>query len=85
MIVAGGKGQGNNLNQLYYPEGLTFDNHGNGRIMRWREDAQDGERIAGGNGPSQLNQPIALSFDLEGNLHVTNRNNDRIQRFDLIS
>ena len=36
-----------------------------------------------GPGADQLNLPQSLSFDNVGNLYVVDRNNDRIQKFDL--
>ncbi|CAF1689499.1 unnamed protein product, partial [Adineta ricciae] len=59
----------------------------NHRIMRWIEG--EGEIIVGGNGKgthsNQLNRPTGLTIDLQGNLHVVDWGNHRIQRFDLIS
>ncbi|CAF1193484.1 unnamed protein product [Adineta steineri] len=36
-----------------------------------------------GSTPSQLNQPYSMSFDSQGNIYVTDKNNARIQMFNL--
>ncbi|CAF1172340.1 unnamed protein product [Adineta steineri] len=94
-IVAGGKGQGENLNQLYYPRGVIVDDldqiyvadYYNHRVMRWCEGKEEGEIVIGGNGqgnqPNQLYHPFVLSFDDEGNLYVGDYSNDRIQKFEI--
>ncbi|CAF1689591.1 unnamed protein product [Adineta ricciae] len=96
IVVAGGNGCGDNLNQLNHPQGIIVDHEGqiyvadcqNYRIMRWCEGDEEGEIIVGGNGlgdePNQLSCPFGLSFDGEGNLYVGDHENNRIQRFDLI-
>ncbi|CAF1182539.1 unnamed protein product [Adineta ricciae] len=96
IVVAGGNGRGENLNQLDGPEGIIVDHGGriyvadfaNHRIVRWCEGDEEGEIIVGGNGggkePNQLSSPFGLSFDGEGNLYVGDKENHRIQRFDLI-
>ncbi|CAF1181239.1 unnamed protein product [Adineta steineri] len=98
-IVAGGNGQGRNLNQLHYPEGLFVDDLGqiyvadcwNHRVMRWCEGKEDGEIVVGGNGEgnqlnqlNQLNHPSGLYFDDERNLYVADRDNHRIQKFEIV-
>ncbi|CAF1338998.1 unnamed protein product [Adineta steineri] len=93
IVVAGGNGQGENLNQLFYPRGVIVDDLGqiyvadrrNQRIMRWCEGKEEGEIVVGGFGQeNQLNSPNCLSFDAEGNLYVTDRWNNRIQKFEII-
>ncbi|CAF1543945.1 unnamed protein product [Adineta steineri] len=95
-VVAGGNGQGRNLNQLSNPQGLFVDDlgqiyvadSGNHRIMRWCEGKEEGEIIVGGNGPgnqsNQLNCPCGLCFDDEENLYVADFNNHRIQKFEIL-
>ncbi|CAF1437822.1 unnamed protein product [Adineta ricciae] len=96
IIVAGGNGQGNRLNQLNSPQGIFVDDLnqiyiadcGNDRIMRWREGDKNGEIIVGINYGqteclNQLHSPTDISFDVQGNLYVADYGNHRIQRFDL--
>ncbi|CAF4353303.1 unnamed protein product, partial [Adineta steineri] len=92
-IVAGGNGQGRNLNQLHYPEGLFVDDLGqiyvadcwNHRVMHWCEGKEEGEIVVGGNGEgNQLNHPSGLYFDDERNLYVADRDNHRIQKFEIV-
>ncbi|CAF4251542.1 unnamed protein product, partial [Adineta steineri] len=95
-IVAGGNGQGENLNQLFYPRRVIVDDLGqiyvadrkNHRVMRWCEGKDEGEIVVGGNGKgNQLNQfdgTMGLSFDNEGNLYVADSFNQRIQKFEVI-
>ncbi|CAF3971263.1 unnamed protein product, partial [Adineta steineri] len=96
IVVAGGNGQGANLNQLFFLEGVIVDDLGqiyvadlgNHRIMRWCEGKNEGEIVVGGNGEgnqsNQLNSPTGLSFDDEGNLYVANFRNHRIEKFEII-
>jgi sugar lactone lactonase YvrE len=92
VVVAGGHGQGNDVNQLSNPLGIIMDQSGgvyisdaeNGRIMRWQEGDTEGKVIVGGNAkPNQLNRPNALAFDRCDNLYVVEENNHRVQRFDI--
>ncbi|CAF4029967.1 unnamed protein product, partial [Adineta steineri] len=95
-IVAGGNGQGKNLNQLSDPAGVIVNDlgqiyvadSGNDRIMRWCEGKEEGEIVVGGNGEgiqsNQLYSPRGLSFDDEGNLYVVDRGNHRVQKFEII-
>ncbi|CAF1368023.1 unnamed protein product [Adineta steineri] len=95
-IVAGGNGEGRNLNQLSYPEGIIVDDlgqiyvidGGNHRVMRWYQGKEEGEIVVGGNGQgdesNQLNHPTGLSFDNEGNLYVADHFNHRIQKFEIV-
>ncbi|CAF0987656.1 unnamed protein product [Adineta steineri] len=93
IVVAGGNGQGNKLNQLNSPSFIFVDedqcvyvsNGGNHRVMNWRKDAKEGIIVAGGNGEggnlNQLNSPTGLSFDDEGNFYVVDCWNHRIQKY----
>ncbi|CAF4069853.1 unnamed protein product [Adineta steineri] len=72
IVVAGGNGRGNRLNQLNSPTYIFVDedqsvyvtdsqiyvaDYGNHRVMRWCEGKEEGEIIVGGNGPgNQSNQ-----------------------------
>ncbi|CAF5005409.1 unnamed protein product, partial [Rotaria sp. Silwood1] len=69
IIVAGGRGEGNDLTQLSQPRGIFVDQLGtlyvadwkNDRVMRWRKGATQGDVIVGGKGngdkANQLNGP----------------------------
>ncbi len=76
MTIAGGKGRGNQLNQLDCPEGIYVDDdhqciyiaeyYGH-RIVEWKYDAKIGRVVAGGNGEgdhlNQLSWPASLVVD----------------------
>ncbi|CAF1096928.1 unnamed protein product [Rotaria sordida] len=68
IIVAGGN--------------ADINNH---RIVRWAVGDTSGNIVAGGNGqgsnPNQLSYPFHLTFDPWGNLLVSDRNNNRVQKF----
>ena len=93
IVVAGGQGQGNNLTQLFYPQGVIVDRWGNvyvadcsnHRIMRWSPGSSEGSIVVGGNGlgqqSNQLNYPAGISFDRQGNLYVVDFGNNRVQKF----
>ncbi|CAF0896231.1 unnamed protein product [Rotaria sordida] len=57
ITVAGGNEKGNELNQLFYPRGLTVDHDQNiyvadcvnDRVMEWKPGATSGRVVAGGN------------------------------------
>ncbi|CAF4126273.1 unnamed protein product [Adineta steineri] len=77
ITVAGGNGQGQQLNQLSQPFGIFIDKKKNifivdsfnGCIIKWKHNAKQGQIIAGGNGEGnrmdQLNQPKDRSVDLQ--------------------
>ena len=58
IVVAGGNGQGNQLNQLSFPTYLFVDeeqavhvsDNNNYRVMKWNQDANQGIVVAGGRG-----------------------------------
>ncbi|CAF1201474.1 unnamed protein product [Adineta steineri] len=93
--VAGGHGLGNGLNQLNHPLGIYVDddNHNlyiadseNQRIVRWKFGANNGEIVAGGNGPgdalNQLRSPTDVILDKEKKyIIVCDRGNSRIMRW----
>ncbi|CAF5087862.1 unnamed protein product [Rotaria sp. Silwood1] len=93
IVVAGGRGAGNDLTKLSSPRGIFVDQLGtlyvvdrmNDRVMRWRQGETEGEVIAGGNGPgqqaNQLKSSEGLSLDRDGNLYVADHANNRVQRF----
>ncbi|CAF0857654.1 unnamed protein product [Adineta steineri] len=93
IVVAGGNGQGNKLNQLNYPtfifvdedESVYVSDTNNSRVMNWRKDAKEGRVVAGGNGEgrnlNQLSSPEGLIVDNLGQIYVADCWNDRIMRW----
>ncbi|CAF3734746.1 unnamed protein product, partial [Adineta steineri] len=57
IVVAGGNGKGNQLNQLDFPNFIFVDedqsvyvsDSSNHRVMKWRKEVKEGRIIAGGN------------------------------------
>jgi sugar lactone lactonase YvrE len=95
IVVAGGKGLGEELTQLSYPNGVWVDDmgtvyvteDGNNRVTRWLRGGTRGVVLVGGNGEgnatTQFNGPEGLSFDRRGNLYVADWDNHRVQQFKL--
>ena len=93
IVVAGGNGLGQGLNQLsshiggiYVSNGALFIADMNGeRILYWRIGAEKGQVIAGSRGyGSQLNRvsrPTAVRIDNNGNLEYVDRDFSRLVRF----
>jgi len=93
IIVAGGNGRGDELNQLDYPTYIFVDEDysvyvsdcNNHRVMKWLKGAKDGIIVAGGRGAGnslrQLNSPQGLFVDHEHNIYVADCGNDRIIRW----
>ena len=95
ITIAGGNGQGDRLNQLYYPHGISFDDQNktiyiadcdNHRIVEWTSNATNGRIVAGGNGKgnqnNQLNQPTDVIIDRENNsLIIADQGNRRVMRW----
>ncbi|CAF0723394.1 unnamed protein product [Adineta steineri] len=78
VTVAGGNGDGSELNQLNQPWGIHVDSDdhsiyiadtSNHRIVRWKSGANNGEVVAGGNGlgstVDRLNYPNDVVLDKE--------------------
>jgi sugar lactone lactonase YvrE len=97
--VAGGNGQGSGNHQLYNPNGVCVSKKtgaiyiadmNNNRIQRWSPGATSGVTIAGivgtsGTDPTLLNTPMAVALSPnETFLYVSDTNNNRVQRFELI-
>ncbi|CAF1447800.1 unnamed protein product [Rotaria sp. Silwood1] len=92
-VVAGGNGQGNRLDQLFYPYYVFVDREhsiyvtdwGNNRVMKWEEGAKQGIVVAGGQGEgnrlTQLNEPEGVVVDQLGTVYVVDRGNHRIMRW----
>ena len=93
--VAGGNGPGAALNQLTNPFGIFIDSNdgdaliivdsGNGRVMKWKQNASSGQVVAGGNGEgnrsNQLALPRYVTVDNEGTLFITEYTNKRVNRW----
>ncbi|CAF0937352.1 unnamed protein product [Adineta steineri] len=94
ITVAGGNGQGQELNQLSNPWGIFIDNEksiyiadsSNNRIVKWGLNSNTGQIIAGGNRSgnenNQLNYPRDIVFDEENNFFIiSDTENKRIIRY----
>ncbi len=94
LTVAGGNGQGNGINQLYYPLGLYVDDDQtvyvadwlNHRIVKWKWGATSGQVVAGGNGQGsgahQLFNPQDVIVDKErDSLIISDNSNRRVVRW----
>ncbi|TMN59325.1 hypothetical protein CWB90_23850, partial [Pseudoalteromonas piscicida] len=95
--IAGGKGKGNNADQLISPMSIWVDGNGDmyiaeggtvHRIKHWQKNKTEGEVIIGGNtagaGATLLNSPGNAVLDANGNLFVSDMNNFRVQRFSVV-
>ena len=90
IIVAGGNGQGNKLNQLNCPSYIFVDREEtvyvsdrlNHRVMKWLKGAREGIIVAGGQGQgnslNQLNNPQGLLVNEAGDIYVADRWNNRV-------
>ncbi|CAF1260742.1 unnamed protein product [Adineta steineri] len=93
IVVAGGNGYGNQLNQLYDPASIFVDEDqsvyisdtGNYRAMKWRKDANEGTVVAGGNGGggnlNQLSKSSGVIVDDLGQIYVADWGNNRVMRW----
>ncbi|CAF1439390.1 unnamed protein product [Adineta steineri] len=93
IVVAGGNGQGDQLNQLNNPRSIFVDEDQsvyvsdwvNHRVMKWRKDAKEGKVVAGGNGYggnlNQLYYPEGVIVDDLGQIYVADHGNDRVVRW----
>jgi len=82
-----GRGATNGTSDIAFgPDGCIYisDGYGNARILEYNAK---GERVrqwgAPGTGPGQFNQPHGIAIDDRGVIYVADRNNARLQRFDL--
>lgn len=90
VVVAGGKGEGDRLDQLSVPCGVAVDadgsvvvaDCGNGRLVRWSLGAKEGEVVAGGNGDGdslqQLDCPCGVAIGPDGSLYIGDCANHRV-------
>ncbi|CAF1058353.1 unnamed protein product [Rotaria sordida] len=93
MVVAGGNGSGDRLDQLDYPRYVFVDrNHSvyvteykNHRLVKWIEGAKQGIIVAGGHGQghnlTQLSNPYGVVVDQSGTVYVADYSNNRIMRW----
>ena len=93
VVVAGGNGCGNGLNQLNQPHFVYVDQEDtvyvsdwkNHRVMKWTKGAKEGIIVAGGQGQGsslkQLSYPQGIFVDKLGSLYVADSFNDRIVRW----
>ncbi|CAF1519613.1 unnamed protein product [Rotaria sp. Silwood1] len=92
-VIAGGNGEGDQLNQLLYPNNFFIKNNksifiadgGNNRIVEWIIGDKQGVIRAGGNGAGhnldQFDQPLSVIVDRSDNLYVVDYDNNRIMRW----
>ncbi|CAF1425296.1 unnamed protein product [Adineta steineri] len=93
IVVAGGNGKGNELNQLNDPGFIFVDedqsvyvsDENNNRVMKWRKGAKTGRIVAGGNGEganlNQLSSPEGVTVDDLGQVYVSDWWNNRVIRW----
>ena len=93
VIVAGGNGAGDQLNQLNFPTFLFVDkdyslyvsDRDNHRILKWIKGAKEGIVVAGGNAQGgsmkQLSSPLGVIVDHFGQIYVADYGNNRIVRW----
>ena len=91
IVVAGGNGQGNQLNQLNCPTYLFVDeeqavyvsDYYNHRVMKWNKDTKEGIVVAGGQGSgnalTQLSDRRGLFVDTSGTIYVEDLWNHRVK------
>ena len=82
-----GRGATNGTSDIAFgPAGRIYisDGYGNARVLEYNSK---GERVkqwgSAGTGPGQFNQPHGIAVDDQGIIYVADRNNARLQRFDL--
>jgi len=82
-----GRGATNGTSDIAFgPNGRIYisDGYGNARVLEYNSK---GERVrqwgSHGTGPGQFNQPHGIAIDDRGIIYVADRNNARLQRFDL--
>ena len=94
ITIAGGHGEGDQLNQFNMPHSITLDDDQNiyvadlwnNRIVQWKTDATEGEIVAGGNGKgsknNQLNHPSDVIIDRTNSAFIiADRDNKRVVRW----
>ncbi|CAF1443739.1 unnamed protein product [Rotaria sordida] len=93
MVVAGGNGQGNRLDQLSDPRYVFVDrdhsvyvsDFNNHRVMKWEEGAKQGIVVAGsqgaGNSLTQLYNPMGVVVDQLDTVYVADYANHRVMHW----
>ncbi|CAF4727671.1 unnamed protein product, partial [Rotaria socialis] len=93
IVVAGGNGEGNRLDQFRSPTYVFVDqdhsvyvsDSDNHRVMKWMEGAKEGIIVAGhggaGSALTQLSYPTGIVVDQLGTIYVADCNNHRIMRW----
>ncbi|CAF3912940.1 unnamed protein product [Adineta steineri] len=95
VSIAGGNGNGNQLNQLNGPQSIYVDDdhqtiyitdYENDRIVRWKYGAKNGQVVAGGNSEGnrsdQLNSPTDVIVDRKNDsLIICDRKSSRVVRW----
>jgi sugar lactone lactonase YvrE len=93
IVVAGGNGKGDHLNQFNCPAYIFVDQDfsvyvsdiGNHRLVKWLEGAKEGIVIAGGEGEGKglihLSYPSGIAVDQLGTVYVVDSHNHRIMRW----
>ena len=91
IVVAGGNGPGNQLNQLNFPTDLFVDEEqavyvsecDNHRVMKWNKGTNQGIVVTGGRGEgsafTQLSYPLGLFVDTSGTMDVADSWNHRVK------
>lgn len=92
-VVAGGNGQGSELNKVDYPEGMFIMPNGtvyvstnnNPRVMKWAPGDTTGTVVAGGNwwgnNLNQLQNPRGLYVDASENVYVIDNQSNRVVKW----
>ncbi|CAF1043996.1 unnamed protein product [Adineta ricciae] len=93
MLVAGGNGCGDQLNQLHFPSFIFLDKQDclyisdgqNHRVMKWQKHATEGTIVAGGNGNGnrldQLSLPAGIFVDDWNRIYIADCGNHRVMRW----
>ncbi len=93
VVVAGGNGQGNRLDQFNAPYYIYVDedhsiyisDNGNHRVMKWLEGEKEGFVVAGNQGEgdnvTQLAYSDGIIVDQMGTIYVTDKGNHRVMHW----
>jgi sugar lactone lactonase YvrE len=93
IVVAGGNGEGDRLDQLNYPTYVFVDQdqsvyvseYGNQRVTKWVKGAKEGIIVAGGHDQgddlTQLSNPEGVVVDQLGTVYVAEWGNHRVTRW----
>ena len=93
ILVAGGNGRGNRLDQLDQPYHIFIDqdhsvyvsDYGNHRVMKWRKGGKEGAIVAvgrvSGDRLLHLSGPRGIVVDQQGTLYIADQTNHRVVRW----